>query len=226
MTEQSHKSNNPSLVDTNLRAAVWESLTLDPTIGVAIVTDEARTLWCNKRQAEIFGGDNATAELFNGRLWSTYFPQDWIEERLKLLAEVKATGKAIVLRTIWQGKQQFSQIRLIPDREDNEFQRFLVVTRRQPAGAHEVANQDVRMSEVAMLGELSSLTERELEVLALIGQGLTSKEIAALLHRSEKTIENHRYSLSKKLEGASAVALSAMAAQAGLTMDDSKRKRV
>lgn len=226
MAEQPHNPGAPSMVDTSLRAAVWESLTLDPTIGVAIVTDEPRTLWCNKRQAEIFGGDNATPELFNGRLWSSFFPEDWIEERLKLLAEVKSNGKPIVLRTIWQGKQQFSQIRLIPDREGDEHQRFLVVTRRQPSGAVEVPGADVRMSEVAMLGELSSLTERELEVLALIGQGLTSKEIAALLHRSEKTIENHRYSLSKKLEGASAVALSAMAAQAGLTLDDSKRKRV
>jgi DNA-binding CsgD family transcriptional regulator len=226
MNEQPRKSGDAPLVDTTLRAAVWESLSLDPTIGVAIVTDEPRTLWCNKRQAEIFGGDNATPELFNGRLWSSYFPQDWIEERLKILAEVKTTGKPIVLRTIWQGKQQFSQIRVIPDREGDEHQRFLVVTRRQPSGGTEVTGADVRMSEVAMLGELSSLTERELEVLALIGQGLTSKEIAALLHRSEKTVENHRYSLSKKLEGASAVALSAMAAQAGLTTDDSKRKRV
>lgn len=226
-------SSNPigdgSGVDSRTRSAIWDSLVLDPTIGVAIVTEDATTVYCNRRQAQIFGGDDATPEKFMGRPWTEYFPQDWIEERVKILAEVKATGKPMLLRTIWHGKQQFSQIRLIPDREGNERARFLIVTRRQPSGGAPVqsaAGQELRMSEVAGLGVLQQLTDREIEVLSLIGQGLTSKEIAKLLHRSEKTVENHRYSISKKLEGASAVELSSIATQAGLEIADSKRTRV
>lgn len=230
MSEQPQDSTEKKFaVDTQLRAAVWDSLVLDPTIGVAIVTEDGVTVYCNKRQAQIFGGDDATPEKFNGRPWSEYFPPEWIAERLKLLAETKRTGKPVLLRTIWHGKQQFSQIRLIPDREGNESQRFLIVTRRQPSGAEKIQpaqGHELHMSEVAGFGKLADLTDRELEVLALIGQGLTSKEIAKLLHRSEKTIENHRYALSKKLEGASAVELASIATQAGLEVADSKRTRV
>lgn len=44
-----------------------------------------------------------------------------------------------------------------------------------------------------------SLTTREREILKLIAQGHTNKEIAELLTVSVKTVENHRYSLMHKL---------------------------
>jgi DNA-binding NarL/FixJ family response regulator len=47
--------------------------------------------------------------------------------------------------------------------------------------------------------KLGSLTPRELQVLELIGRGLSSGEIADTLHRSRKTIDTHRASLMKKL---------------------------
>lgn len=47
--------------------------------------------------------------------------------------------------------------------------------------------------------ESSSLTNRELEVLNLIGQGLSSEAIAERLFLSIKTIESHRSNLRNKL---------------------------
>ncbi len=44
-----------------------------------------------------------------------------------------------------------------------------------------------------------TLTHREREILKLIAQGHTNKEIAELLVLSVKTVENHRYSLMNKL---------------------------
>lgn len=44
-----------------------------------------------------------------------------------------------------------------------------------------------------------SLTAREREVLKLIAEGHTNKEIAEILTLSVKTVENHRYSLMNKL---------------------------
>ncbi len=44
-----------------------------------------------------------------------------------------------------------------------------------------------------------SLTDREIEVFELFGQGLTSKQIAERLHRSVKTIESHRESIKSKM---------------------------
>jgi DNA-binding NarL/FixJ family response regulator len=45
-----------------------------------------------------------------------------------------------------------------------------------------------------------ALTSRQREILQLIAEGRTTKEIAALLHRSEKTIEAHRSRLMNQLD--------------------------
>jgi RNA polymerase sigma factor (sigma-70 family) len=52
-----------------------------------------------------------------------------------------------------------------------------------------------------------SLSERELEIIQLIKQGLSSKEIAAQLFLSVKTVEVHRYNILKKLKLRNAAAL-------------------
>lgn len=43
------------------------------------------------------------------------------------------------------------------------------------------------------------LSDRELEIFRLLGQGLGTKEIAARLHRSAKTIDAHRENIKRKL---------------------------
>ncbi len=50
-------------------------------------------------------------------------------------------------------------------------------------------------------------TEREREILLLVGQGLTSKEIAARLEIRLNTVEVHRANLMKKLDAANATTL-------------------
>lgn len=47
--------------------------------------------------------------------------------------------------------------------------------------------------------KLGDLTQAELKILELIAQNKKSKEIADLLFISEKTVKNHRYHISKKL---------------------------
>ena len=46
---------------------------------------------------------------------------------------------------------------------------------------------------------IGSLTDREIEIYRLLGEGLTAKMIAAKLHLSVKTIDSHRESMKKKL---------------------------
>ncbi len=67
------------------------------------------------------------------------------------------------------------------------------------------------------LGPLAVLTEREMQVLRLIGLGLSTQEIADRLHRSKKTIEWHRVSLGSKMQVTNRVELARMALHAGLT---------
>ncbi len=49
----------------------------------------------------------------------------------------------------------------------------------------------------------SELTERELEVLRLLAQGLTKTEVAAKLFLSYSTIHSHTKSIYRKLDGSS-----------------------
>ncbi|MCH8165038.1 MAG: helix-turn-helix transcriptional regulator [Planctomycetes bacterium] len=74
----------------------------------------------------------------------------------------------------------------------------------------------VARAKIMDLGPLSSLTQRELEVLALIGEGLSTAEIAKRLSRSTKTVEWHRTSLGRKLEASNRVELAHIAIRAGL----------
>ena len=60
------------------------------------------------------------------------------------------------------------------------------------------------------------LTERELEVLSLIGQGMVTKDIAATLELSPKTVSAHRQNIMEKLDQHNAAALAALAIRAGL----------
>lgn len=46
---------------------------------------------------------------------------------------------------------------------------------------------------------VTTLSDRELEVFRMIGKGLGTREIAAVLHLSRKTIETHRENIKKKL---------------------------
>lgn len=46
----------------------------------------------------------------------------------------------------------------------------------------------------------SSLSPRELEILQLVAEGITSREIGESLNISKRTVEHHRASLMKKLE--------------------------
>jgi DNA-binding CsgD family transcriptional regulator len=60
---------------------------------------------------------------------------------------------------------------------------------------------------------LEGLSDRELEVFRLIGQGKTMKQIADELHLSPKTIEVHRSHIREKLSVTSAAELVAYAAR-------------
>jgi len=61
-----------------------------------------------------------------------------------------------------------------------------------------------------------SLTQREREVLKLIGEGYKNKEIAQFLHLSVKTVEKHRSNIMEKLDLHNVSALTAYAMEKGL----------
>jgi DNA-binding NarL/FixJ family response regulator len=64
---------------------------------------------------------------------------------------------------------------------------------------------------------LESLSPREREVLQLLAEGKTSKEIAAALHVSQKTAESHRAQLMERLNIHTVAELTKYAIRQGLT---------
>jgi DNA-binding NarL/FixJ family response regulator len=60
---------------------------------------------------------------------------------------------------------------------------------------------------------IESLSDRELEVLSLLGQGQTSREIASKLHLSENTIDTYRERIKTKLRLDNGAQLMRFAAQ-------------
>ncbi len=64
--------------------------------------------------------------------------------------------------------------------------------------------------------EMRPLTARESEVLRLVGEGCASKQIAALLGLSVRTVENHRAAIMRKTGLHSAAQLAVHAVQIGL----------
>jgi len=63
----------------------------------------------------------------------------------------------------------------------------------------------------------SALTERELDVLRLIGQGLVTKDIAQQLGLSPATVSVHRASIMRKLHLHNSAALAALAVRTNLS---------
>lgn len=74
---------------------------------------------------------------------------------------------------------------------------------------HEVTGRNAPVDE----SPIRQLSDRELEVFRLIGQGHGTREIAALLHLSVKTIETYRAHIKEKLGLANATQLVRYAAQ-------------
>jgi DNA-binding NarL/FixJ family response regulator len=84
---------------------------------------------------------------------------------------------------------------------------------RAQALAREFEQADGPTSEV---GSSSRLSQRELEVLQLLAQGLTNKQIATRLCRSEHTVHRHVANILTKLDLPSRAAAVSYAAKRGL----------
>jgi len=98
---------------------------------------------------------------------------------------------------------------------------ILAAARGQSYLVPDVSTEVVRSVRLGTLGEgegraRSQLTGREREVLQLVAEGKTSKEIAGLLHISAKTVQNHRNHIMTKLDLHTVAELTRYAIEKGL----------
>ena len=83
-----------------------------------------------------------------------------------------------------------------------------------PGAVKEVLSDRIRMTPGREDGDLSP---REEEVIALVAEGHTSREIADKLDISQKTVDNHRQNIMEKLDLHNIPALTKYAVREGLT---------
>lgn len=216
--------------------AVLDIMVAEPSTGVSMFTSDGRWLFVNPQLARILGGIEAEPAHFVGRSWRDVMPAPWIEERLMLMRQSTIAGKPVQLRCVWRDYQIFvwiSPVRLVVPTsggDDGSPDLFVSTTRRMAADEEEerlVPSGDYIRAEsrVMNLVRLNCLSKRELEVLALLGQGLTVKEAAKVLFRSERTLERHRDAIHEKLGVSGRPELVKIAARAGLTLADAGRTR-
>ena len=89
-----------------------------------------------------------------------------------------------------------------------------------PAVAGFVTNELVRCWDARDQSSASLLTAREREVLQLIAEGHSTRDAAARLHVSVKTVETHRMHIMTKLKAHSVAELTKAAIAGGLTTVD------
>ncbi len=70
--------------------------------------------------------------------------------------------------------------------------------------------------QVAAGSILSQLTRRQIEVLAHLAEGKTVKEVAQLMHLSQKSVDSHKYRIMNRLKIHDRVHLSRLAIREGL----------
>ncbi|MBW6481706.1 MAG: response regulator transcription factor [Vicingaceae bacterium] len=94
-----------------------------------------------------------------------------------ILKDTTHTELFIAIKTIHEGKKFYS----------NEVSSMML-------------NRLLRKNETTKKEEILELTSKEVEILTLVVQGLTSTEIAEKLQTSNRTIEAHRRSVMKKID--------------------------
>ncbi|MGB0522523.1 MAG: response regulator [Flammeovirgaceae bacterium] len=129
---------------------------------------------------------------------------DGISLSAKLL-EIKSEVK-IVLFTNQLSQHHLAQIRLLPLKgvvmKQSAATELLACLAAITKGRtyYSDALYDECVPTAAQTKDLSVLTPTELEVLRLIAQGFTTREIAENTNRSHRTIENHRTNIREKLD--------------------------
>jgi len=204
---------------------VWQALSAAPGIGVCVMSVDGITVYTSAEHRRIYWGDHDSTFDTSGLAFASNYPTEWVAERMGYVKRVVDERRPLAVRQVWRGHQILMVLRPVISAE-GDVTHILCVSR--PTESQDLTSQfeEVAESEFIELGELSVLTPRELVVLALLGQGLTLKEIAEKLHRSFKTIDNHRASIGRKLRKTDRLELAKLASQAGLRVRDAELQRV
>jgi two-component system, NarL family, response regulator LiaR len=151
-------------------------------------------------------GVDATRQLLSGPCTSRVLCLSVHQEKSLVTAMLRAGASGYLLKTS-AAKELVNAVRTVASG----------ATYLSPPIAADVVDQHIRGRDSTRGGAYETLTERERQVLQLVAEGLNTKDIAARLHLSPKTVLAHRESLMRKLGVDSVVALARYAVREGVT---------
>lgn len=200
--------------------AIWHCLTEDVHVPVWLLDDSGRIEFATRAALEVFGDGKPVV----GRTLTELFGPSIGAERCVFVARVLQTGRPLMFYEMLGGRSCRTVMRRLGA---GRSARILVV---HQIGHHrvtgprpdELERYEVIEPKAHDYGALADLSKRELQVLALIGEGLSTAQIAQRLGRKSKTVEWHRSSIGRKLKVGSKVELVRLANGAGLQLAEPK----
>jgi DNA-binding CsgD family transcriptional regulator len=191
---------------------LWDALIEEAGCAVLVVARDGRSrAWMQWRRQ----GEEPTGRL---TLADTCAPALY-EERLAIVQRVCDEDIAIVYESLSRSVRYLVSVRALPEPGGGRV--AMVLSRRlrpwERVTAEAFPHATVVEVERHDPGMLATLSPRELDVLILIGEGLSSGDIAKRLHRSVRTIERHRDRLGQKLGVSNRVDIARFAIRAGLS---------
>jgi len=204
---------------------MWDILLQDSGAGIFLSDMSGKILFANDRFAKFINHPSAAA--ITGKSMMEIYPEPAARERLEVVRRAVRERRPLVVESVWNGVAYQSIVRPLSTLGGDQ-EIVIVISRHQPKP--ETDDIPASVERVALrsnnLGPLSRLTMRELELLSLIGEGLSTHDIAKKISRSIKTVEAHRASLGKKLGVASRVALAKIAGESNLHFDMLQARQV
>ena len=206
--------------------ALWTALSRTPGVGVSITDAEGRLLFVNDTSQVLFS--KATAIAYQGKRISDFHPTEFVKERLALIGRVLKESRPLAIRHVYHGRRIESTLWPICDPAP-PYNRVIVVSiAGTPSLSSDVPAEIIEQAQTQYidLGPLNVLTRRELEVLVLLGNGLSVPKAASVLFRSPKTIQRHKAAISQKLQVHGQAELVELVASVGLQLSDAHLKRL
>lgn len=207
------------------RGAFWLALSKTPGVGVSLMDSKGALLFVNETSQLLFF-DNVGVD-YRGKTVHDFHPPEFCRERIEMIGRVLAEKRPLSIRHVYFGRRIESTVWPLRDHRP-PFDRVIVVSHNHATGplAADAPNPfETFETEFIDLGPIDVLTRRELEVLVLLGHGLSVPQTAAALHRSPSTIERHKEAISRKLALSGQAALVRLVASMGLELADARLTR-
>ncbi|MFG0330288.1 MAG: LuxR C-terminal-related transcriptional regulator [Phycisphaerales bacterium] len=181
----------------------------EPDTAVGLLDETGRILRTNRIAARLFENEPR----IEGQRLNDILPADYAEERVEFINQALDTNERIDVLSMFRGELFLTS--WVP-LQSVEIGHSVVLARSRPVPKRPDSDTRLVYARKNDLGPLARLTPGELEVLTMIGMGMTTPAIAQRLNRKEKTIEWRRASLGKKLQVTTRVELASIAIRAGL----------